>query len=95
MFTYRDGVPPMEKLRFAVPAENPGVIERFAPGKSDDSFLTGISGLSFDSTCLSPLYFFYLLLLLSLVLSFFLLTAHFRYFFFFFFVSRKFISSFR
>ena len=43
---------------------------------SDVSLLSGISGVSFDSTLLSPVLFFYLLLLLFSSCPFFLLTAH-------------------
>ena len=46
------------------------------PGMSDVSPLSGISGLSFDSTFLSPLLFFCLVLLLFLSYLFFCLLVH-------------------
>ena len=46
------------------------------PGMSDVSPLSGISGLSLDSTLLSPLYFFRLVLVLFLSYLFFCLLVH-------------------
>ena len=47
------------------------------PGISDIFPLSGLSGLSFDSTLLSPLLFFCLVLLLFLSYTFFFLLANF------------------
>ena len=63
---------------------------------SDVSPVSGISGLSFDSSLLSRLLFFRLLPLLFLSCLFFsCLLAHSSFFFFFFFFSRKFLRFFR
>ena len=59
------------------------------PGMSDVSLLSGISGLSFDSTLLSPLLFFYLVLLLFLSYLFLPASPFFWTF------SRKFFNIFR
>ena len=50
------------------------------PGMSDVSPLSGISGLSFDSTLLSPLLFFCLVLLLFLSIVFCLLALSSNFF---------------